>query len=58
MKLTLNGLVRALRLAAHGLAEDAEAGYGLPRAKRPVRRRERDERTMQEGKKRDDRRRR
>lgn len=27
MELTLDGLVRALRLTAHGLAEDAEAGY-------------------------------
>ena len=29
MELTLDGLVKALRLTAHGLAEDAEAGYGL-----------------------------
>ena len=29
MELTLDGLVKALRLAAHGLAEDAEAGYVL-----------------------------
>lgn len=27
MELTLDGLIRSLRLAAHGLAEDAEAGY-------------------------------
>ena len=27
MEMTLDGLVRALRLTAHGLAEDAEAGY-------------------------------
>lgn len=27
MEMTLDGLVKALRLRAHGLAEDAEAGY-------------------------------
>jgi hypothetical protein len=27
MELTLDGLVRALRSRAHGLAEDVEAGY-------------------------------
>lgn len=28
MQLTLDGLVRALRLKGHGLAEDIEGGYG------------------------------
>ena len=49
MQLTLDGLVRALRLKAHALAEDVEAGYAdasyggrgiaaepMPRAPRPL----------------------
>ncbi len=31
MQLTLDGLVRALRLDAHGLAEEIEGGYRLAR---------------------------
>lgn len=59
MELTLAGLVGALRLKAHGLAEDVEAGYAESRAERPAKRRRRPAiRDAKEGDEDDDRRRR
>lgn len=55
MEMTLDGLVKALRLKAHGLAEDAEAGYVLSRARPRAERRRQNERNAQEGKERDER---
>lgn len=43
LKLTLDGLLRALKARAHRLAEEVEAGRRTDDERRPPRRRERDD---------------